>query len=118
MELNRALAAEVRGSKLKRLLDVLKTNEILQEDIDSEVETVRQENYEKRLQYPVKITQTNPKIAQIIISQFGGPDGELAASMRYLWVSFLIGKKLAGLLDFLSDEKVELVVSNNNRNGI
>lgn len=50
LELNRALAAEVRGSKLKRLLDVLKTNEILQEDIDSEVETVRQENYEKRLQ--------------------------------------------------------------------
>lgn len=41
-------------------------------------------NYEKRLQYPVKITQTNPKIAQIIITQFGGPDGELAASMRYL----------------------------------
>lgn len=36
-------------------------------------------NYEKRLQYPVKITQTNPKIAKIIISQFGGPDGELAA---------------------------------------
>lgn len=34
-----------------------------------------------------------------------------------LWISFLIGKKLAGLLDFLSDEKVELVVSNNNRNG-
>ncbi len=41
-------------------------------------------NYEKRLQYPVNITQTNPKIAQVIISQFGGPDGELAASMRYL----------------------------------
>ena len=41
-------------------------------------------NYEKRLQYPVKITQTNPKLAQVIISQFGGPDGELAASMRYL----------------------------------
>ena len=41
-------------------------------------------NYEKRLQYPVRITQTNPKIAQIIITQFGGPDGELAASMRYL----------------------------------
>ena len=34
-------------------------------------------NYEKRLQYPVKITQTNPKIAQIILTQFGGPDGEL-----------------------------------------
>ena len=41
-------------------------------------------NYEKRLQYPVKISQPNAKAAQIIISQFGGPDGELAASMRYL----------------------------------
>ena len=41
-------------------------------------------NYEKRLQYPVNITQTNPKLAQVIMSQFGGPDGELAASMRYL----------------------------------
>ena len=50
LELNRALAAEVRGIKLKRLLDDLKTDEVLQEDIDSEVETVRQENYEKRPQ--------------------------------------------------------------------
>ena len=50
LELNRALAAEVRGIKLMRLLDDLKTDEVLQEDIDSEVETVRQENYEKRLQ--------------------------------------------------------------------
>ena len=50
LELNRALAAEVRGINLKRLLDDLKTDEVLQEDIDSEVETVRQENYEKRLQ--------------------------------------------------------------------
>ena len=33
--------------------------------------------YEKRLQYPVNITQTNAKLAQVIISQFGGPDGEL-----------------------------------------
>ena len=40
-------------------------------------------NYEKRLQYPVKITKTNPKIAQIILTQYGGPDGELGASMRY-----------------------------------
>ena len=50
LELNRALAAEVRGIKLKRLLDDLKTDEVLQEDIDSEVETVRQENYDLRLQ--------------------------------------------------------------------
>ena len=41
-------------------------------------------NYEKRLQYPVKITQTNPEMAQVIMTQFGGPDGELGASMRYL----------------------------------
>lgn len=40
--------------------------------------------YEKKLQYPVKIKNPNPKTAQIIISQFGGPDGELAASLRYL----------------------------------
>ncbi len=40
--------------------------------------------YEKKLQYPVKIKTPNPKLAQIIISQLGGPDGELAASMRYL----------------------------------
>lgn len=40
--------------------------------------------YEKRLQYPVKISQTNPKLAQYIISQYGGPDGESGAAMRYL----------------------------------
>ncbi len=40
--------------------------------------------YEKKLQYPVKIATPNPKIAQVLISQFGGPDGELGASMRYL----------------------------------
>ena len=41
-------------------------------------------NYEKKLQYPVNIKQTNPKLAKIIITQYGGPDGELAASLRYL----------------------------------
>ncbi len=40
--------------------------------------------YEKRLQYPVKITNPNPQLAQFIASQYGGPDGESAASMRYL----------------------------------
>ena len=40
--------------------------------------------YEKRLQYPVKIKNTNPQLASIIISQYGGPDGELGASLRYL----------------------------------
>ncbi|MEA4954929.1 MAG: manganese catalase family protein [Pseudoflavonifractor sp.] len=40
--------------------------------------------YEKKLQYPVKIKNTNPKLAALIISQYGGPDGELGASLRYL----------------------------------
>lgn len=40
--------------------------------------------YEKKLQYPVKIKNTSPKLASVIISQYGGPDGELGASLRYL----------------------------------
>lgn len=40
--------------------------------------------YEKKLQYPVKITRTNPAIAKIIATQYGGPNGELGASVRYL----------------------------------
>ena len=40
--------------------------------------------YEKRLQYPVKIHQTNPKLAKLIITQYGGPHGEIGASLRYL----------------------------------
>ena len=40
--------------------------------------------YEKKLQYPVNIKTPNPKLAKIIITQYGGPDGELGASMRYL----------------------------------
>ncbi|MGN1081759.1 MAG: manganese catalase family protein [Acutalibacteraceae bacterium] len=41
-------------------------------------------SYEKKLQYPVRIKTTNPKLASIIITQYGGPDGELGASLRYL----------------------------------
>ena len=40
--------------------------------------------YNKKLQYPVKIDNPNPRLAQVIISQYGGPDGELGASLRYL----------------------------------
>ena len=40
--------------------------------------------YDKKLQYPVKIAAVNPRLAAIIISQYGGPDGELGASLRYL----------------------------------
>ena len=41
-------------------------------------------NYEKKLQYPVNIKNPNPALAKLIITQFGGPDGELGAAMRYL----------------------------------
>lgn len=64
-------------------------------------------NYEKRLQYPVNITQTNPQIAQVIISQFGGPDGELAASMRYLSQRYTMPyKEVAGLLTDIGTEEL------------
>ena len=72
-------------------------------------------NYEKRLQYPVKITQTNPKIAKIIITQFGGPDGELAASMRYLSQKYSMpDKKIAGLLNDIGTEAPEMFLSGAN----
>lgn len=52
-------------------------------------------NYEKRLQYPVNITQPNAKIAQYIMSQYGGPDGEISASMRYLSQRFTMSNRMA-----------------------
>ena len=64
-------------------------------------------NYEKRLQYPVKITQTNPQIAQIIISQFGGPDGELGAAMRYLSQRYTMPyKEVTGILTDVGTEEL------------
>ena len=55
--------------------------------------------YEKKLQYPVNIKNPNPKLAQIIISQYGGPDGELGASLRYLSQRFAMPyPELKGLL--------------------
>ena len=41
-------------------------------------------SYQKKLQYPVKIANPNPNLAKIILTQYGGPDGELGASLRYL----------------------------------
>ena len=54
--------------------------------------------YEKRLQYPVNITKTCPGTAQLIISQYGGPDGELAASLRYLSQRYTMPDKKVGCL--------------------
>ena len=61
----------------------------------------------KGLQYPVKITRTNPKMAQVIISQFGGPDGELAASMRYLSQRYTMPyKEVTGTLTDIGTEEL------------
>lgn len=63
--------------------------------------------YEKKLQYPVKIANPNPKYAQIIISQYGGPDGELGASMRYLSQRFSMPyAELKGLLTDVGTEEL------------
>ena len=63
-------------------------------------------NYEKRLQYPVKITQTNPKLAMVIMSQYGGPDGELAASLWYISQRYTMpDRKVAGVLTDIGTEE-------------
>ncbi|HIQ74188.1 MAG TPA: manganese catalase family protein [Candidatus Cottocaccamicrobium excrementipullorum] len=63
--------------------------------------------YEKRLQYPVNISQPNPKLAQFIISQYGGPDGEMGASMRYLSQRFAMPYKAAkGALTDIGTEEL------------
>ena len=66
--------------------------------------------YEKKLQYPVKIARPNPAMAKIIMSQFGGPDGELAASMRYLSQRFSMPYKegVATLTDVGTEELAHL----------
>ena len=63
--------------------------------------------YEKMLQYPVKIKNPNPKYAQIIITQYGGPDGELGASLRYLSQRFAMPyDELKGLLTDIGTEEL------------
>lgn len=63
--------------------------------------------YEKKLQYPVKIKNPNPALAKIIISQYGGPDGELGASMRYLSQRFSMPfAELKGLLTDIGTEEL------------
>lgn len=63
--------------------------------------------YEKKLQYPVKIATPNAKYASIIISQYGGPDGELGASLRYLSQRFAMPyPELKGLLTDIGTEEL------------
>lgn len=63
--------------------------------------------YEKKLQYPVKINNPNPALAKFIITQYGGPDGELGASMRYLSQRFSMPyPELKGLLTDIGTEEL------------
>ena len=63
--------------------------------------------YEKKLQYPVKIKATNPALAKFIISQYGGPDGELGASLRYLSQRYSMPyPELKGLLTDIGTEEL------------
>ena len=63
--------------------------------------------YERRLQVPVNIKEPNAKLAQVIISQYGGPDGEMGASMRYLSQRYSIkDRKVAGLLTDIGTEEL------------
>lgn len=63
--------------------------------------------YEKKLQYPVKIKNTNPALAKFIITQYGGPDGELGASLRYLSQRYTMPyPELKGLLTDIGTEEL------------
>ncbi len=63
--------------------------------------------YEKRLQYPINIKTPNAKIAQIILSQYGGPDGEMGASMRYLSQRFAMPNRTCmGVLTDIGTEEL------------
>ncbi len=63
--------------------------------------------YDKKLQYPVKIANPNPKLAAVVISQYGGPDGELGASLRYLSQRFSMPHPaLQGLLTDIGTEEL------------
>ena len=62
--------------------------------------------YEKKLEYPVRIKKTNPKLAKVIIAQYGGPDGELGAALRYLSQRFTMvtPQAIASLNDIGTEE--------------
>ena len=63
--------------------------------------------YEKKLEFPVHIKATNPKLAQLIISQYGGPDGEAGASFRYLSQRYSMkDRRVAGVLTDIGTEEL------------
>ena len=65
--------------------------------------------YEKKLQYPVKIKNPDPRLAQLIITQLGGPDGELGASMRYLTQRYSMPwREVTGILTDVGTEDARM----------
>ena len=65
--------------------------------------------YQKKLQYPVKIKNANPALAKIIITQYGGPNGELGASMRYLSQRFAMPyAEVKGILTDVGTEATKM----------
>ena len=68
-------------------------------------------NYEKRLEYPINIKQTNPALAAMIISQYGGPDGELGASMRYISQRYTMPDLWRDFLQILEQKNLHTYVA-------
>lgn len=65
--------------------------------------------YDRKLQYPVKIKNPNPTLAKVIISQLGGPDGELGAATRYLSQRYSMPyREVSGILTDIGTCKTEL----------
>ena len=63
--------------------------------------------YEKKLEFPVKITRPNPQLAKVIITQYGGPDGELGAAIRYLSQRFtMVTPEAKGILNDIGTEEL------------
>lgn len=61
--------------------------------------------YEKKLEYPVKVSECNPRLAKYLIEQYGGADGELSAALRYLNQRYTIPDKVVGMLTDIGTEE-------------
>ncbi|MCR8634618.1 manganese catalase family protein [Paenibacillus radicis (ex Xue et al. 2023)] len=61
--------------------------------------------YEKKLQYPVRVSKCDPRMAKLLMEQYGGADGELAAALRYMNQRYSIPNKVVGLLTDISTEE-------------
>ena len=62
--------------------------------------------YEKKLQYPVRVSACNPTLAKYLIEQYGGADGELAAALRYMNQRYTIPDPVVGLLNDIATEEL------------